>query len=254
MADYRLVDAGRLDRDLTAVADAIRERAGTSDALAFPEGMAAAVAGIEDYLSYVGSFAFDDLNIFGKPVVDLKFCCLRTLGSTFSEVVENTTVEHITVTSPTSVDNINACFYAVLGDRKLKHITLNVDTSAATYYNSVFLRQRALEIIDGTPLDPTNANALSSTFGSCEALKEVRFAPQTIKVAIGFPNSTQLSADTITSVINGLSPDISDLTATFTTQAVDTAFETAAGAADGSASAEWLALIGTKPNWTIILA
>lgn len=56
MADYRLVDATQLDRDLTTVADAIREKAGTNEPLAFPDGMAQAVANIptgggEDYIS-----------------------------------------------------------------------------------------------------------------------------------------------------------------------------------------------------------
>lgn len=46
MADYKIVDAGQLDTDLTAVADAIRERAGTAEKLSFPEGMAEAVKSI----------------------------------------------------------------------------------------------------------------------------------------------------------------------------------------------------------------
>ena len=35
--------------------------------------------------------------------------------------------------------------------------------------------------------------------------------------------------------------------------AVNIAFETSAGAGDGSTSAEWLALVATKTNWTISL-
>lgn len=47
MAKDKAVDSASLDAGLKAIADAIREKAGTSDALAFPEGMAAAIRGIE---------------------------------------------------------------------------------------------------------------------------------------------------------------------------------------------------------------
>lgn len=51
MADYKVVDAAKLDADLGAVADAIRDRAGTTEPLSFPDGMATAVAEIPDLLA-----------------------------------------------------------------------------------------------------------------------------------------------------------------------------------------------------------
>lgn len=45
MAQYKVNDTS-----LTAVADAIRERAGTEDQLAFPDGFVSAVEGIQDYI------------------------------------------------------------------------------------------------------------------------------------------------------------------------------------------------------------
>lgn len=50
MANWKKVDTDVLDADLTTVADAIRERAGTTEGLAFPDGMASAVMGIPDLL------------------------------------------------------------------------------------------------------------------------------------------------------------------------------------------------------------
>lgn len=47
LTDYRLVDAYALECDLIAVADAIREKAGTSAPLHFPYDMVDAVAGID---------------------------------------------------------------------------------------------------------------------------------------------------------------------------------------------------------------
>lgn len=47
MADYRVIDVEQLEAGLTVVADAIREKGGTSDPLEFPNGMADAVRTIQ---------------------------------------------------------------------------------------------------------------------------------------------------------------------------------------------------------------
>ena len=47
MANYKVVDADRLDADLGKVADSIRAKSGTSEALAFPDGFSSAVENIE---------------------------------------------------------------------------------------------------------------------------------------------------------------------------------------------------------------
>lgn len=47
MAKDKAVDSAVLNAGLTSIADAIREKAGTTEALSFPAGMAAAIAGIE---------------------------------------------------------------------------------------------------------------------------------------------------------------------------------------------------------------
>ncbi len=46
MANYKVVDADQLDADMTTVADAIREKGGTSEPLAWPDGYKAAVEAI----------------------------------------------------------------------------------------------------------------------------------------------------------------------------------------------------------------
>lgn len=47
MANYKVVDADRLDADLASVADSIRAKAGTTDQMAFPDGFKSVVAGIQ---------------------------------------------------------------------------------------------------------------------------------------------------------------------------------------------------------------
>lgn len=62
-----------------------------------------------------------------------------------------------------------------------------------------------------------------------------------------------LTKESFISVINALSPTVTDKTVTFSKIYVDSAFETAEGLADGSTSEEWLALVNSKPNWTIAI-
>lgn len=47
MANYKVVDADRLNADLASVADSIRAKAGTDDQMAFPDGFKSAVEGIQ---------------------------------------------------------------------------------------------------------------------------------------------------------------------------------------------------------------
>lgn len=47
MATYKPVDVDQLDADLTAVADAIRLKAGTEGAMSFPEGFINTIDSIE---------------------------------------------------------------------------------------------------------------------------------------------------------------------------------------------------------------
>lgn len=62
-----------------------------------------------------------------------------------------------------------------------------------------------------------------------------------------------LSQANIRSIIAALSPDTSGLTVTLSKVAVDREFETSEGANDGSSSAEWLALVDARPNWSVLL-
>lgn len=108
-------------------------------------------------------------------------------------------------------------------------------------------------------------NALDNTFNSCSKLEELTFLKtnsdgedeirenfiDTFSFTLG---SSPLNKQSIIGVIKGLSTQASGLKVTFKQTAVNTAFETAEGLADGSTSEEWLALVATRPNWTVLLA
>ena len=89
-------------------------------------------------------------------------------------------------------------------------------------------------------------------FTECSALRNVIFEG-TIANAINFAYCRALSKDSIYNIVNHLSSTASGKTIHFSNGAVRPAFETSSGANDGNSSPEWLALIGTKTNWTISL-
>jgi hypothetical protein len=93
----------------------------------------------------------------------------------------------------------------------------------------------------------------AQSFGTLLNLEEIRFEGVIGKNGFNMNRSTKLSKASITSIINALSTTTSGLTVTLSKVAVNTAFETSAGANNGEQSAEWLALKATKSNWEISL-
>lgn len=102
MAYDKAVDSAALDAGLTAIANAIREKSGSSDALAFPDAMAAAIAGIESGTDispatyYYGNIITptEDINELDVPyeattqndneTLMISICTLNTNGISFN--------------------------------------------------------------------------------------------------------------------------------------------------------------------------
>ena len=112
--------------------------------------------------------------------------------------------------------------------------------------NEAFRGQKKLKSVLGA-LDLSECTNVSNVFFECAALEDVEFMPNTINISIMFTSCTKLTKASLTSIINGLSADASGLTVSLSKTAVNNAF-------GGTESAEWLALVATKPNWTISLS
>ena len=160
---------------------------------------------------YMKSGTFTSLNIFGKSEAVFNFDNIaNSLSNLFycdAEEKRNTTVEHLTINCPTLVISISQMLYCQFPytDVTLKRLTLNVDTQNCSNFRNAFTHQRALEIIDGKPLDYSSATASNiNGFSNCVALVEVRFVANSIKYSISFANCSNLSTDTIQSIIDGL--------------------------------------------------
>lgn len=98
-------------------------------------------------------------------------------------------------------------------------------------------------------------NKFSDTaFYNASNLEEIRFEGVIGQNGLNMQWSKKLSHDSLVSIIEHLSTDTSGLTVTLSKVAVNKAFETSEGANDGTISAEFTTLIGTRSNWTIGLA
>ena len=159
----------------------------------------------------VKNCSFPSLNVFGKAEVELNFDNMTGFTNLFQiteKVYANTTVEHLTINCTNNVSSIQQMLYchSTASDYTLKRVTLNFDTQNCTNFGNAFTCQRALEVIDGQPLNysaVTNANYMN-VFSNCNALVYVRIVPNTIKLSISFANCSNLSTETIQSIIDGL--------------------------------------------------
>ena len=158
----------------------------------------------------------------------------------------------------------------------LEKANIKFDTSQATRLNGVFDRSANLESVP--PLNAVNATRMVMTYYNSNKIKKIVIkniqASCTFDRAFNYLSaletlelnnciigqngfnvqwSPKLSHDSIVSIINALSTTTSGLTVTLSRTAVNNAFETSAGAGDGSTSQEWLNLIATRNNWTISL-
>ena len=174
--------------------------------------------------------------------------------------------------------NCNYCFYGsglnVDFPDFLTELAIRMNTTAMTSANSMFSNGRFTVIGE---VDFSNCEIVNSTFSYCGYLRTIVkiIVHENLKFSSAF-NSCQvlnhmivegtigqngfdvkwspLDKESLTSIVNALSTTTSGMTVTLSLNAVNKAFETSEGANDGRTSAEWLALAGTRSNWTISLA
>ena len=127
-----------------------------------------------------------------------------------------------------------------------------LDTSNGTSFSGMFIGCRSLITIP--EINTTKSIGFGNMLDNCNSLLDLTLTGLVKQSGMNLRYSTKLSKASITSVINALDASVSGKSVTLSLTAVNAAFETAAGANDGSASAEWQNLIAAKPNWTISLS
>lgn len=159
---------------------------------------------------YAKGISFPNLNIFGEKDVVLEFENLTSLSNCIvvnnAENV-NTTAETLTISSQKPILEMSKLYYcdnANIGDNTLEKITLNIDTSQCNNFAYMFAHLRALKVIDGNPLDFTNASQLTLPLAYLIALEEVRFVPGSIYKDFNMASPKNMSDETLDSIVNGL--------------------------------------------------
>ena len=123
-----------------------------------------------------------------------------------------------------------------------------IDCSCATGISNLFNASQ-IAIID--KLIVTESLAFDGSFSNAAALKTVLFEG-VIGKSLDI-HWSPLDKASIKSIVDCLSGTCTGQSLSLSKAAVDTAFETASGAADGSSSQTWNNLITGKSNWTISL-
>ena len=127
-----------------------------------------------------------------------------------------------------------------------------LDTSKGTNFGYMFSQCTNLTTIP--QLDTSKGISFNYMFNSCSKLTNLTMTGTIKANGMDLQHSTKLSKASIISVINALSDTTNALKVQLSKTAVNNAFETSGGVADGSTSEEWTTLIATKANWTIALS
>lgn len=273
MAYDRVVDSAVLDGAMTATANAIREKTGGNEQIAWNEtnGFKDAVGEVYEAGKKAERSAFWGVtqnygkrtnydNAFGGqgwrpdnflPEYDIRptsgYMMFRAFGfaddyeyKDLAKHFENLDI----VLDFSNCTNLQYAFQLASMARLGK-----IDLSKCTSTSNLFAYSYIYEIDEIVFSENTRIDNL---FVDCGAFEKVKFSGVIAANGIDLRWSTKLDKASITSLINTLSTTTSGLTVTLSKVAVDEAFEEAAD--DGSTSAEWLALVATRSNWTIALA
>lgn len=144
--------------------------------------------------------------------------------------------------------NATYMFYFMYVNR-LPEINLSGAASVANIFN-----YNEATTIDKLTLKSDGSQTMTNAFSNMPNLKNIVIEGAIGQNGVNLSASTQLSEASITSFVNALLESASGKSITFSLTAVNNAFETSPGMADGSTSEEWGTLIATKSNWTISLA
>lgn len=132
-----------------------------------------------------------------------------------------------------------------------------VDASSAENMSAAFSRgDSGLGAISITLKISEKLTKISNMFGYNDQLETLIFTDDSVIATSGLDLhwSTKLSKASILSIFNALSTTATGKSLKISLTAVNNAFETSEGLADGSTSDEWTTLIASRSNWTVALS
>ena len=262
------------DETLQGIADAIRAKAGTTEPIQtdrMADAISAISVGGSDIIDSYKDLFWDTYQDYGnrtnyrnaftagwsdatfRPKYDIIISARGAMtmfdGSPIQDVKGALEKQGVTLDTSKATDVAQMCRAS-----KVVHLPF-LDFSNAAAANQVFYDSKDLETIVGIHCSETTkiaANDSQGAFIGCTKLRHCIFSGTYISYLS--LKECPLDKESILSVFDILSPDASGKYAAFSLAAVNTAFETSEGAADGSTSVEWTALVDGVPNWTITLS
>lgn len=126
-----------------------------------------------------------------------------------------------------------------------------IDVRKATQMGTAIYACSCLHTIDKV-ISAATTPYTNNSFSTLPNLENIEFEG-VIGESIYFNWSPKLTKASIESIVSHLSTTSSGKSFTLSQTAVNKAFETSVGANNGSTSAEWGTLVGTRSNWTISL-
>ncbi len=147
---------------------------------------------------------------------------------------------------------VHAAFNMCLNNANITRFNQIIDaTNCPNYGQLQGIFSGCTELISAKKIITHKKMNYVNTFYNCSKLESI-----TVEGEIGYSIDfrwSPLSKTSIENIISVLASDVTEQTLSLNQTAVNNAFETADGLADGNASTEWLDLVNTKPNWTISL-
>ncbi len=150
-------------------------------------------------------------------------------------------------------ENVANAGYALFNDCSNLEEIEDINLPAVNYIGTWYYCEKLKKIAVVRCASGKTFDASVPPFYMCSELTDVTFTGTLNTSGLVMQWSKKLSRASIESIIGVLSSSASGKSITLSKAAVNNAFETSPGAADGASSAEWAALIATKPNWTISL-
>lgn len=228
---YVVVDKEQLEADLGIVCDAIREKGGTSEPLAFPIGMADAVRVIQSggESEFGESYWIENLNgrsngttlFIGWKSEKVPYFDASNITSC-AQMFQNSKITEI---PPYDLSNNNNFFATFSGATKLAKVPL-LNLQKATRVDNMFNQCYALTSVEVEntskvgnwngfagnctnlkvvkTLDLSGRNTTGDLFVNAKNIETVLFVPNTIKLSITFKDLSLLTDESVQSIIAGL--------------------------------------------------
>lgn len=263
---------------LTGVADKIREKTAATEALAFPEGFEAGVERVfsagekseydrfwdcfqksgtrTDYTYGFAGYGWHEKTF--APKYNIRPTKATRMFYYFGQMQFTSTIKRSDLVELLSNCGVTLDFsrcttmYGAFEYAMLTRVG-EISTLGLSTLERVFQNATSLITVEQLILKSNGSQSFDRTFYNAKKLENLAVYGVIGKGGFNVQWSTNLSQASIMSIIDALSPETSGLAVTFSKAAVDKAFESSQGAADGSSWLMWPDIIAPKSNWTFNL-